>query len=127
MCLALKSEHTLPKIALRNIVVYKFLLKCEDEENYITPYMKANVMIPSTVTSKIDKCFDEIEEGIHSFLYKKDAKEASEKFFRVSGYIKSVTLVKCIIPFGSMYYKGQHTGRISLASNKLKYIEIVND
>ena len=128
MCLTLKSEHTLPRIALRNIVVYKFLLKVTYKENYITPYWKIDVMIPGTVTSKIGRLFDRVDEGIHSFLHKKDVKTSSVNFLEhIADKTDSTVLVKCIIPFGSTYYKGRHMGRVSLVSNKLKYIGIVND
>jgi hypothetical protein len=129
MCLTLKSKHTLPRIALRNIVVYKWLLEHRETGKHETPYQRVNVTVPSTVTSKIEKDYIVIEEGLHSFLNKKDAQKNAIEVFAFVGNAKCYfpVIVKCIIPFGSIYYKGQHLNKTSFASNKLKYIEIVND
>jgi hypothetical protein len=78
-----------------------------------TPFKNFKVIIGETYTSELIK--DEagnVHEGLHSFR--------SYKNLSNSGII-----AKCIIPKGSQYYEGKFGKKISYASNKLTYVEIV--
>jgi len=115
-----------PLIAKKDIVVYKYIIKVN--QAYLTYYRHKIIKIGKTYRSKLIKIqllFTKglINEGLHSMKYKKDACYMAKD--------KLVTLVKCVIPKGSKYYEGSFNFRgesyKSLASNKLKYLEIIKD
>lgn len=84
----------------------------------VTPYQCFVVEIGKTYKSNLENIFDEVKIGIHSFVTVKGAIEDD---------IDSI-IVKCIIPKGSKYYLGDFNGiKDSIASDTLKYIEIIND
>lgn len=74
------------------------------------------IEIGETYTSEIKVNNYTIHKALHSFCYKKDA--------RVYGNFK---VAKCIIPKGSIYYRGIFGSVPSYASNQLKYVEIIGD
>lgn len=81
---------------------------------YETPYKHAQVKLGETYTSKL-KYFDgEVEEGLHSFVHQRDARNDG-----------GGDIIECIIPKGSMYYKGTFGGDSAYASNKLTYVKKV--
>jgi hypothetical protein len=121
MCLS-KVTTDEPQIAKRNITVYKVLIKRKGR--YLTLWRECPVQIGKTYTSKLVKRmindhFDSsnwgigIEEGLHSYRYYKAIKD--------SCCIK----VKCIIPKGSQYYVGTFCEYVSIASDKLTYVKII--
>jgi hypothetical protein len=91
---------------------------------YVTPYRHVNVEIGKTYTAKISPKNERIEEGLHSFVNKRDCIISSKK---------DSVIVKCIIPKGSKYYSGDFVilGKKfyrtcdSIASEALKYVKIV--
>jgi hypothetical protein len=124
MCLFI-NRYTLPRIALWNIVCYKCIhvLQCEGETTYHTPYMRSKVQLGKTYTSKIYRFKTVVDEAIHSFCDLGDV-QSCIAILSDGGTLNSI-VVKCIIPMGSVYYKGHFWGAKSYASNRLKYVEIM--
>ena len=121
MCLNIKKDQK-PKIAKRNITVYKVVDK-EDNE-LTTPWYFLVVEIGEEYSSKLiiqsDSFNPIITEGLHSFADLEEATADAED--------DALVLIKCIIPKGSIYYKGIDCfNNQSYASNKLKYIKILKD
>jgi len=88
--------------------------------SFETPFRNYPIEIGNTYTSKLVKKGDNIEEGLHSFEFARDAKLTNWALWYDEG-----TIVKCIIPKGSTYYKGTFDGDSSYASDALTYVEIV--
>ena len=81
---------------------------------YKTYYQEVEVKIGETYSSTLNKCWDTVEQGLHSFGKLEDAKTFTS------------FVAKCIIPKGSRYYKGTFgDSYLSYASNKLTYVEII--
>lgn len=116
MCLSnLTTEE--PQIAKRNITVYKVLIK--RSYDYLTLWRGVPIEIGKTYTSKLVKHGIDasnnlrIEEGLHSYKHYKSIKDSI------------CVKVKCIIPKGSKYYIGTFCEYVSIASDKLTYVEII--
>ena len=116
MCLCIK-EGDIPKIAKKDIICYKHIMKNWGE--YFTSYQKKSVKIGNTYHSGLERFNNEIHKGLHSYKYKEDAIKESEKWVEI--------LAKCIIPKGSKYYEGIFDRSVALASDCLKYVEIIKD
>lgn len=126
MCLIL-NKYTKKKFTFWPIVVYK-CVRISSDGIMITPYQKMDVNFNKTYYSELkkteeynltpSKCSLVINEGLHSFKYKNDAKMIAYNNYKV---------VKCIIPAFSYYYKGVATNIYctSYASNKIKYIKFI--
>lgn len=122
MCLFKKSR--IPKIAIKDIVVYKVLnvYKHDGKKYYETYVRDFPVNLNETVKGvfRIDSFLislfsDIIEDGyIHSYTNLKRAKSEC--------IIKNRCVVKCIIPKGTLYWEGYED---ELASRKLKYNKII--
>lgn len=119
MCLQLK-RFSIKRLALTDKICYKFI-KYDYKGRYVTPYQDFRVSIGKTYESKIRKTsFNEIEEGLHSFANYEDCKGKANTFY-------NCVVVKCIIPKGSWYYIGKFSNYKSYSSNRLKYVEIINN
>ena len=137
MCLSLKSANTRKKFALWNKVVYKHLdvYECDDKTIMITPYQRFEMKIGSTYKAELCRYCNDIYDGLHSFKHIKDCESNYLKIWGLSKihiglktyYHKSSVIVKCVIPAGSWYYKGMFSGYKSLASNRLKIVEIIKE
>ena len=103
------KDPSIKKIIVNDETIYN--IECVDE--YYTPYQQFEVKIGETYFSKLDKWYNIVEKGLHSFETLKDAKDCRD------------IIAKCIIPKGSEYYKGMFNDNISYASNKLTYLEII--
>lgn len=133
MCLY--TKQTEPKIAEEDIICYKFYIR--DNEILFSPYQEsrapeigivANTELgksyrPTDIGSYIHNFlgFKRVDKGFHSF------KTLEETKHEVNGYWNNLGLVifKCIIPRGSLYYKGIFGDRYeSYCSNSIKLIEI---
>ena len=112
MCLRLKRGITPPHIALKNIVCFK-RISVTPSGRWLTPYKDFPVDINRTYHSKLDRVGRDVDMGLHS--YKNEASARAD-------YLGDI-VVRCIIPFGSIYYKGTFGGEISYASSALKYVE----
>jgi len=116
--------------AKRNIVVYKIIRPVGNY--YETPYQYIKIEIPSCLETKLEKPKMGptygigdliIEKGFHSCKFVKDLIQLSREY----DWVKECILVKCIIPKGAQYYIGfDDSKRVSYASDKLNYIEILN-
>ena len=118
------KKSIIPRIALKNIIVYKILIKESNNLFFYTPITGDKIVIGKTykgifrfskyypkslIKSLFSKC---IASGyIHSF---------KDKEYHSSNY--NSILVKCIIPKGTLYFIGKDD---DIASRKLKYVEII--
>lgn len=121
MCLIPKESA---KIADKDIVVYKVLLKYSNE-TYYSPYKDAiyeigklytaNVRYHERFVYKVDECpitTTLIEEGLHAYTLK--------GFAFLRAFVLTGVVFKAIIPRGAMYVLG--TGN-EIVSTQLKLIE----
>lgn len=122
MCLTIK-KYAFKRMALTNIVVYKHLKKGVNLDDLFTPYRYITINIGETYKSDLFRRIgnkESIDFGLHSFKTLNDA--------IADGMIEgSKVVVKCIIPRGSRYYVGKFFGKVSLASTRIKYLEIVKN
>lgn len=115
MCLD-RKEYSIKRIALVNVVCYKFLIQNSDG-TFKTPYQSTPVKIGEEYTAVMDYTDHNVFAGLHSFRSKKDC------LFFSRNWNSNIKIVKCIIPFGSRYFKGRFDGFRGFASNKIKYIK----
>lgn len=114
----------IPRIAKKDIVVYKWLTKRYDK--LYTPIYDSEVEIGKTYKGIFSSDIDGIPECFISSLF---------RHWIGSGYIHSYSKpkdkeylksndvsVKCIIPKGTLYFIGDSG---DIASRKLKYVEII--
>lgn len=142
MCLT--KTKRLPRIAIKDIVVYKVLL--EVDGNPLTPFQNYPVEIGKTYTGSFTDCYvsaphllyksyflykiyhyicsissKDITGGyIHSYYNKLSAKICAKYWH----YFHPTYVVKCVIPKGSIYFIGE--SGYECASTKLRYDEIVS-
>lgn len=102
-------------------------LKIEDVElidnEYFTEIMTEPIEIGNTYNSELVRIKDYVEEGLHSFVNLKDARQQY--------YSNTIIIVECTIPKGSEYYKGKYELKYkesckSIASTQLRYDKIIN-
>lgn len=93
------------------------------KKELLTPFRGKRVKIGSTYFSPISVKKGKIDQGLHSFKTFKAAKKAKINDSIFAQY----SIVKCIIPKGSTYYRGWFEGKVSYASNTIKYIEIIEN
>jgi len=121
MCLDLHNQLRIPRIAFRNIKCYKVVDKIEFANGrivYETPYRRYQITIGDTYASELRKVDFFVYEGLHSF------KDLNTTWVSYND-CKKPTVVECIIPRWSLYYKGMFFRVESYASNKLIYLKIV--
>lgn len=82
-----------------------------------TPYQEFPVEIGKTYLSDLTKKYDEIYKGLHSF----------KSLDFIKRFVNVEVVVKCIIPKGSTYYKGEFGNCVSYASDTLTYVEEIFD
>ena len=123
MCLVKKSK--IPRITLKNIIVYKVLraFELDNKKYYETFFRNFQVSLNCTYTGKFNR-YDSFYESfkspwinsgyIHSFNSLDRAKEISSN--------PDICIVKCIIPIGTLYWIGDDC---DIASRKLKYKEVI--
>ena len=131
MCLEiLKESIRKPKIAKEDIEVFKVVedyrgKRYKDDDRYgkiMTPYRGFAVVMGETYKTKFSyNLIGDVERGFHSYCDLPTAKQYLDKY----GWSVS-RIVRCVIPKGSRYHKGDFNGRASYASTRLKYIEFVN-
>ncbi len=122
MCLTL-DKHSKRTKAEEDIACYK-IVTMSLSGCYYTYYQGIRINIGETYDSYLRKYKSDfgskVEEGLHSFKELKDAR-----------YFQSLRswsfIIKCVIPKGSWYYEGFFGAEKSYASNKLKYIEVVEN
>ena len=125
MCLITKQK--LPYIALKNITVYKVLEVKDDEVR--TPYQLQTVLPNTTYQEKLSKVLKR-EKALSGSFFKYFGFHAYCNFDQANTYCITLNkqsrfpnpfkfiVVKCVIPFGSIYYKGLCN---EILSNKIKY------
>lgn len=118
MCLNKKKNDRL-KFAFRNIVCYKFV-EVSWSGDLVTPYQRTKIEIGKAYKSPLKNQGYKVEYGLHSLKNSVDCSEVANIFKDENEEIK---IIKCIIPFGSFYYKGDFKGFDGYASNKIQYVE----
>lgn len=121
MCLCKKSR--IPRIAIKDIVVYKIVLPTKIVPNgYKTPYRNCIVYMNNLYHGKFDYqdilftsfIRSNIESGyIHSYT-------SLESLYN-HAFFSYMYIIKCIIPKGTLYWIGDIG---DIASRKLKYLDI---
>lgn len=106
----------------------KFKSKKEEQEliTYETTFRRYPVKIGNTYRSKLilqrgpwpNKYCNKVDIGLHSYKKFEDCKNDTRKF-------SDLSIVECIIPAGSKYVVGIFDGFESIASNKIKYVKII--
>jgi len=122
MCLTIE-KYAFKRLALTNVVVYKHLKKGADLNDLFTPYRYSTVCIGETYKSDLfrrSSCRNYVDFGLHSF-------KTLDEAIADGIYEGSDVVVKCIIPRGSRYYVGKFFSKTSLASTRIKYLEIVEN
>lgn len=142
MCLT--KTKRLPRIAIKDIVVYKVLL--EVDGNLLTPYREYPIEMGKTYIGSFVDCYVNAPHLLYKsyFLYKiyhyicsifsKDItggyihsyynKLTADYSSRVCRCLFPTYIVKCTIPKGSIYFIGENG--YECASIKLRYDEIVS-
>lgn len=115
MCLQLTRLQSIPRIALRNITVYKVLdiNPVAGIVTYTSPYMRFVYELDVEYKSKLIRERLTVDTGLHSFVECGDALQEARSY-----YANNVVL-QATIPRGSLYYKGYFGGALSIASTKL--------
>lgn len=122
MCLCKKSR--IPRIAIKDIVVYKILLPTKNilGGGYKTPYQDCIVNINNLHYGKFNYqdtlltsfIRPTIESGyIHSYISLESLNWA---------LFSDMCIIKCVIPKGTLYWIGDNE---DIASRKLKYLDII--
>ena len=121
MCLNLNLFGLVPRIAFKDIKCYKVL----NEVYYFnagtvfeTPYTCSRIRIGNTYNSRLVRNGFSVEDGLHSFSSIKGASLLAK------GSNNSI-IVECVIPKGTMYYKGEFWKHGSYASKKLTYLKVI--
>ena len=120
-----------------DIICYKVLFSSKkatlfgqffEQKGLYTPYQKFKVCIGRAYKSEFTYTMSGkgVEKAIHSFTTVESAKLDVHFFEGFSRYKGNMCICKCLIPKGSRYYQGTFDGRASYASNKIKYLEIIN-
>ena len=128
MCLSIEFSPEL-RIAIEDIICYKHVIVTNPwykagTKAYETSYQHFPIRIGKTYKSRLDRDFEVINTGLHSFADIEDAiKDMKDEYKRCARYW-NYTIVKCIIPKGAEYYVGRFEGMTSYASNRIKYVEI---
>ena len=84
---------------------------------YTTPFQDFEVEIGREYKSELQKiyrCAGMVGRGLHSYARKP----------RIAD--KGCIIAKCIIPKGSKYYKGTFRGRVSYASDTIRYVRLLD-
>lgn len=97
----------------KNIV--KYLNENTNKEFLKTPYQRNPVKIGKTYKSDLIVNDNSIMKGLHSYKRKSSC-----------GYFLSFAIVKCTIPKGTEYYVGLFGNKVSYASKKITYNEVVD-
>lgn len=133
MCLFVETAED-PKIALKNIPIYKVVLKSSTGDNlYFSYYMKSEIKLNIEYQSELDypqtlNFFSAtkrkaVDVGLHSFKNLSDA----ESFLRNHSFEGRLSILIGYIPTGSRYYQGMFDVWESYASDKIFYYDVVED
>ena len=118
-----------PKIADKDIICYKLVERTKIKGVYKSNYQGFEYIIRQLYTNNLDirfanksmkhyfyKGFYKIEEGmVHSYV--------SHLYPAILRPLPNHTLLKCIIPKGAYYFKGDHNGIWGYASSQIKILE----
>lgn len=123
MCLI--SKWRFPRIAFRNIEYYKVLVNEEDE--YITPYMDAEVDINKPLKAKgwsitfgVGDPYEKTTGYIHTYTSLNAVKRLYIGAFNNPTFV----IFKCIIPIGTKYHIS--TEGLEYCSKQIKFINQIH-
>lgn len=112
MCLEkVKTDY---KIAEKDIVCYKVILKYKSKKDYTSPYRKSKYSMGETYKAHLfpNHPFNKkVPTGIHTFKTEKGARrliEILDKLYANSLRYPDLCFAKCIIPKGTKYYEGMY-------------------
>lgn len=120
MCLVI-DRNAERNIATDNIPIYKVLEILEGA--YYSAYQKYPYTPGVVAHSQLEKDFEYIEIGLHSYEHLQSAK------IDVFGWVNPAkyTIFKGYIPKGAEYFMGMYDGHQSYASNQLVLTEEVSE
>ena len=120
MCLTVDKEKFKIDIAQEDIVCYKVLEKYGG--HIVSPYCRFLYEIgkeyKAKMKSRFKESYYEINEGFHSFLTLKDAKNEKIKDWDFRCF-------RCVIPKGSKIVYGTYEAKDAIVSEEIKIIEEV--
>lgn len=127
MCLRLRLLGVIPRIALKDRVVYKFLRF--EKGRFLSPYMDSEYMAGWTYESACKPVWSPsgpmgaivIEKGIHALSRIEDVRLVIN-YCQSEGY--HYAIATCIIPRGTRYWRGRWSGFASVATGKLRVLKI---
>ena len=128
MCLTTFTKY--PSKATKDIVCYKYLIKKKGIKGLMSPFTGFRWEVRKEYTADRSAprfVSNNIKDGyFHSYEYKDSAEFEAEIFTNTRCGVAEYHIVKCIIPKGSRYYKGIHTGGADgYASKKIKIVEVL--
>ena len=120
--------HDRPKVAKKDIVCYKIVQKSSTKKNeMISMYQKFEYKLNVLYTSDLDiPIIDDnclvavINKGIHAY---EEKRALNNELIYIRAFIIDALPIKCIIPKGSLYYKGAND---EIVSNQMILVEILN-
>lgn len=89
---------------------------------YKTSYQNFPIEIGKTYESELVRVRNTVFQGLHSF----ERFDECKRDIGCGGIGRRGIYAECIIPAGSKYYKGKFLGASSFASDKLKYVKIID-
>ena len=137
MCLILTQLE--PKIADKDIICYKLVVK-KANGIYNSLYRKFEYIIRRNYKiSETEKCILKenrfgvkiLEEGVfHSFVREVDAfidyREQANILISHYHFPMILSIIKCAIPKGAIYYMGSTNSMLSYASSQIKVLEEID-
>ena len=137
MCLILTQLE--PKIADKDIICYKLVVK-KASGIYNSLYRKFEYIIRRNYKiSETEKCILKenrfgvkiLEEGVfHSFVREVDAfvdyQEQANILISHYHFPMILSIIKCAIPKGAIYYMGSTNSMLSYASSQIKILEEID-
>ena len=130
MCLLL--EHLKPKIANKNIICYKLVKRTKVKGIYESIFQKFKYIIRQLYTNNISiECSNSVIkhfkiqdiEGLDYYIEENMFHSYADCSHSTLNHAPDEFIVKCIIPKGAYYYKGDYGGLTSFASSQIKILE----
>ena len=130
MCLVIKQLESKiePKIADKDIICYKLVKRTKTKGIYESSFQGFEYVIRQLYTNNLDIRF--ANKSIKRYFYTGFYKIEEGMFHSYANCSHSALnhaldefIVKCIIPKGAYYYKGNYGGLTSYASSQIKILE----
>ena len=130
MCFHIHKNHRLPKTATRDITCYKVMLQKRNGKvfSFVTDFeyvCDRKYETEMRVVTGTGYNYGEIENGFHSFMY--PWYKLRNKYVYARRVTGEATLVKCVIPKGSIYYKNPYDGEFVSNSIIVKELDALKN